>query len=191
MRLYKTGELAKLFNVAPRTITKWIDSGKLQGYRLPGCGANPDQGDRRVSHQAVMSFIVARNWPVPDGFVMEFGEILFLQCAELRALLPDERLGIRTVESLVECGTLIARRHPLLVIVGSDVPRDEVVAIRDLVKEDSGKVIRIVRSEMDPVKGVQDYRPILEDVAVWGWEFLGQFSRSYPLLAPASITLDA
>jgi hypothetical protein len=191
MRLYKTGELAKLFKVAPRTINKWIDSGKLQGYRLPACGANPTQGDRRVSHQAVMNFIAEQNLPLPDGLRMEFGEILFFRCAELRALLPDERPGIRAVQSAIECGALIARLHPFLVIVGSDVPRDEVVAIKALVKEDSGKVIRIARTEMDPVAGVKDYRPTVDDSAVWGLEFLGQFSQSYRLLAPAPVTLDA
>ena len=31
-----TGEVAKLCNVAPRTVSKWFDSGSLKGYRIPG-----------------------------------------------------------------------------------------------------------------------------------------------------------
>src|SRR4051812_28109101 len=31
-----TGEVAKICNVAPRTVSKWFDSGALHGYRIPG-----------------------------------------------------------------------------------------------------------------------------------------------------------
>ena len=30
-----TVEVAKLLNVAPRTVCKWFDAGRLDGYRLP------------------------------------------------------------------------------------------------------------------------------------------------------------
>jgi len=31
-----TGQVAQICNVAPRTVTKWFDSGRLKGYRIPG-----------------------------------------------------------------------------------------------------------------------------------------------------------
>src|SRR5579862_2648637 len=37
-----TGEVAKICNVAPRTVSKWFDSGALTGYRIPG------SKDRRI-----------------------------------------------------------------------------------------------------------------------------------------------
>ena len=37
-----TGEVAKICNVAPRTVSKWFDSGQLRGYRIPG------SKDRRI-----------------------------------------------------------------------------------------------------------------------------------------------
>ena len=37
-----TGEVAKICNVAPRTVSKWFDSGALHGYRIPG------SKDRRI-----------------------------------------------------------------------------------------------------------------------------------------------
>ena len=30
-----TGEVAKICNVASRTVSKWFDSGQLKGYRIP------------------------------------------------------------------------------------------------------------------------------------------------------------
>src|SRR5512140_1444860 len=37
-----TGEVAKICNVAPRTVSKWFDSGSLKGYKIPG------SKDRRI-----------------------------------------------------------------------------------------------------------------------------------------------
>ena len=37
-----TGEVAKICNVAPRTVSKWFDTGALTGYRIPG------SKDRRI-----------------------------------------------------------------------------------------------------------------------------------------------
>ena len=31
-----TGEVAKICNVAARTVSKWFDSGQIEGYRIPG-----------------------------------------------------------------------------------------------------------------------------------------------------------
>ena len=31
-----TGEVAEICKVAPRTVSKWFDSGELEGYRISG-----------------------------------------------------------------------------------------------------------------------------------------------------------
>lgn len=46
-----TGEVAAICNVAARTVSKWIDSGRLAGYRIPG------SRDRRVTREALDAFI--------------------------------------------------------------------------------------------------------------------------------------
>lgn len=51
--LYTTGRVSKICRVAPRTVSKWIDSGKLQGYRLPG------SQDRRVNGVELLKFMRA------------------------------------------------------------------------------------------------------------------------------------
>lgn len=50
---YTTGELSGLLQVAPRTVSKWIDSGEIQGYRVPG------SADRRVSKKAFEAFLAS------------------------------------------------------------------------------------------------------------------------------------
>src|SRR5262249_61528897 len=35
-KVFTTGQVAKICKVAPRTVSKWFDSGRLRGYRIPG-----------------------------------------------------------------------------------------------------------------------------------------------------------
>lgn len=34
--VYTTGEVARICQVAPRTVSKWFDTGRLKGYRIAG-----------------------------------------------------------------------------------------------------------------------------------------------------------
>lgn len=52
-----TGEVASICKVAARTVSKWIDSGRLEGYRIPG------SRDRRVTREALQAFIRANGLP--------------------------------------------------------------------------------------------------------------------------------
>lgn len=57
-----TGEVAKICNVAPRTVSKWFDSGSLKGYRIPG------SKDRRIPMAQLMKFMKAHGIPF-DGAI--------------------------------------------------------------------------------------------------------------------------
>ena len=52
-----TGEVAKICNVAPRTVSKWFDSGSLKGYRIPGSKT------RRIPRPRLIEFAVAYGLP--------------------------------------------------------------------------------------------------------------------------------
>ena len=49
--VFTTAEVAKICKVAPRTVSKWFDSGRLKGYRIPG------SQDRRIPRQRLISFL--------------------------------------------------------------------------------------------------------------------------------------
>lgn len=55
-----TGEVAKICNVAPRTVSKWFDSGQLRGYKIPG------SKDRRIPLSALVGFMRQHHIPM-DG----------------------------------------------------------------------------------------------------------------------------
>jgi excisionase family DNA binding protein len=53
-----TGEVARICNVAPRTVSKWFDTGKLKGYRIPG------SRDRRIPVGQLVRFMQAHGIPL-------------------------------------------------------------------------------------------------------------------------------
>lgn len=72
-----TGEVAKICNVAPRTVSKWFDSGQLRGYRIPG------SKDRRIPLNALVKFMKAHNIPL-DG----------IQSGKTRVMIVDDESEI-------------------------------------------------------------------------------------------------
>jgi len=53
-----TGEVAKICNVAPRTVSKWFDTGALTGYRIPG------SKDRRIPLAQLIKFMKQHGMPL-------------------------------------------------------------------------------------------------------------------------------
>ncbi len=51
MKVFTTGQVARICKVAPRTVSKWFDSGRLSGYRIPG------SQDRRIPRDDLAKFV--------------------------------------------------------------------------------------------------------------------------------------
>jgi two-component system, OmpR family, response regulator RpaA len=58
-QVFTTGQVAKMLMVAPRTVSKWFDAGRLRGYRIPG------SQDRRIPREALLKFLGDNGLPVP------------------------------------------------------------------------------------------------------------------------------
>ena len=56
-RIFTTGQVATICDVAPRTATRWIDKGLLKAYRIPG------SQDRRVTRMSLVAFLIANDMP--------------------------------------------------------------------------------------------------------------------------------
>jgi len=80
-----TGEVAKICNVAPRTVSKWFDSGTLKGYRIPG------SRDRRIPSSELIKFMKAHGIPL-EGITS--GRTRFL-------IVDDEREVVDTLERVL------------------------------------------------------------------------------------------
>src|SRR5688500_16779441 len=81
-----TGEVAKICNVAPRTVSKWFDSGALHGYRIPG------SKDRRIPLNQLIRFMKHHGMPL-NG----------LMTGSTRVLIVDEEQDIvEVLEKILE-----------------------------------------------------------------------------------------
>ncbi len=66
-----TGEVAKICNVAARTVSKWFDAGQIEGYRIPG------SKDRRIPVQSLMKFMQEHGIPF-DGLMSGHTRVLIV-----------------------------------------------------------------------------------------------------------------
>ena len=57
MKVFTTTQVARIANVAPRTVSKWVDSGRLKGYRIPG------SQDRRIPEPYLIEFLDVNGMP--------------------------------------------------------------------------------------------------------------------------------
>jgi hypothetical protein len=58
-KVFTTGDVAKMLTVAPRTVSKWFDSGLLKGYRIPL------SNDRRIPRASLVRFLIDQKMPIP------------------------------------------------------------------------------------------------------------------------------
>jgi len=89
-----TGEVAKICNVAARTVSKWFDSGKIEGYRIPG------SRDRRIPVQVLIQFMQEHGIPF-DGMMSGHTRVLVVD-ADKDVLRTLERVFTEQTEYVVQ-----------------------------------------------------------------------------------------
>lgn len=111
-----TGEVARICNVAPRTVTKWFDSGQLRGYRIPG------SRDRRIPTGELIRFMKAHQIPTDS---LEKGQMRILIINSdinaagqfARGLESRGEFEIRTADSSFEAGLMAEKFHPQVIMI--------------------------------------------------------------------------
>src|SRR5205085_12407710 len=83
-----TGEVAKICSVAPRTVSKWFDSGALHGYRIPG------SKDRRIPRNQLLRSMKQHGMPL-NGLMTGATRVLIVDNEQdvvevLEKILEDE-----------------------------------------------------------------------------------------------------
>ncbi len=115
-----TGQVARLCRVAPRTVSKWFDTGQLRGYRIPG------SKDRRIPRAQLIRFMRAHGMPL-DGLESDHKRVLIIDADNEWAGLLQRTLGehdyeVRLAESVFEAGATTAEFHPDVLLVDVDLP---------------------------------------------------------------------
>ena len=111
-----TGDVARICNVAPRTVSKWFDTGQLKGYRIPG------SKDRRIPVSELIRFMKAHNIPAASPPV---GKIRILVAdsheesasALANALRTKAGYEVQIVVSNFEAGVTIEKFAPHVLLI--------------------------------------------------------------------------
>lgn len=116
-----TGDVARICNVAPRTVSKWFDTGQLRGYRIPG------SKDRRIPKDQLLRFMRTHGMPL-DGIESDRTRILVVDDDEGFAtnlsdvLARTDAFVATTANSALEAGAAMAEAKPQVVILNVDMP---------------------------------------------------------------------
>lgn len=121
-KAYTTGDVARLVNVAPRTVSKWFDSGRLKGFRMPG------SQDRRVPHEELCKFLRANGLPL-RWIGEEHYKILFVGMspigvtAQHEALADVPNLKFDDVSSALKAAAYQSQFNPDMVVIDFHIGR--------------------------------------------------------------------
>ena len=132
-----TGQVAEICNVAPRTVTKWFDSGQLKGYRIPG------SRDRRIPTSELIRFMKAHDIPTDS---LEEGKMRILvidsdwQNAEdlATALQTKRNYEVQTAQNGFDAGLIAQKLIPHVIIIN--------LMAREI---DANQICRYIRTNED------------------------------------------
>jgi excisionase family DNA binding protein len=128
-KVFTTGQVATICKVAPRTVSKWFDSGRIRGYRVPG------SQDRRILREQLIRFL--KEHAVPPGELEKEGwhKILIVGAEQLfidrvHELLPEaEEYKCEVAHSGFEAGFQAESFHPDTIIIDLAMGRSEAMQI--------------------------------------------------------------
>jgi excisionase family DNA binding protein len=126
--IFTTGQVAKICKVAPRTVSKWFDSGRLRGYRIPG------SQDRRIPREHLIRFLKEHGMPLGELEDEAMGKLLLVGVdanvqSGLRSILPPEDFKTELAASGFEAGIQAESLHPDCVVIDFGMGRSEAVMI--------------------------------------------------------------
>ncbi len=149
--VYTTGEVARICHVAPRTVSKWVDSGQLRGYRIPG------SRDRRIPAEHLLAFLRAHGIPVDE---LDSGpcRILVMDPAAtlevIEAISDSDRYEVRTAGNLFEAGLLAQEFRPHVIVLDVGDGQDAAGICRNVKEHPALSSARLVAvsAELSPAK---------------------------------------
>jgi excisionase family DNA binding protein len=120
-QVFTTGEAAEICKVSQQTIIRCFDSGRLQGFRVPGSRF------RRIPRAELVRFMKTNEVPI-DALESATRRVLVVDDDDqiidlLRDMLGrDERFDLRTAETGYDAGLLTEQFRPHLILLDFMLP---------------------------------------------------------------------
>ncbi len=142
--VYSPSEAAAVCGVVPRTLAKWMDAGRLQGYTIPG------SQHRRIPHDRLLAFLESHSFPVPAWMTAEPRVLLVSNDLSLMAALAG---SCEIVTDLFAAGLALAGSGaPLAVVFDLSLGRAPCVCAARTLRERSDAVclVALVPEDVHP-----------------------------------------
>ena len=129
MKVFTTGQVAKICKVAPRTVSKWFDSGRLKGYRIPG------SQDRRIPREYLIKFLKEHGMPLGNLEDETLAKVLIVAQDQVlvenvrRELPVEKQFKVAVAASGFDAGIQAESFHPDCIIVDFSIGRSEALQI--------------------------------------------------------------
>jgi excisionase family DNA binding protein len=129
MKVFTTGQVAKICRVGQKVVRKWFDSGRLKGYRIPG------SQDRRIPREYLIKFMKEHGMPLGDLEDSAMAKVLIVAQDHVmienvkRELLLNRSFKIAEAASGFEAGIQAASFHPDCIVVDFSIGRTEALLI--------------------------------------------------------------
>jgi len=177
--VFTTGDVSRICKVAPRTVSKWCDSGVLEHYRIPG------STDRRIPYASLMEFMRRNRMVIPTNMLMNDRILVFgcdvpivagmemipkmeLMCVEIGmnknigAIVVGSGFGYATAEMLL---SMMERVNPVVVRCLYKSLEDVMIPEMDVVYRtieypfNIDNVKALVDQNSRPISRIQIYNP--------------------------------
>lgn len=139
-----TGEVAKICNVAPRTVSKWFDSGSLKGYKIPG------SKDRRIPVSQLVRFMKAHGIPL-DGIMSGKTRVLVVDDEKdivevLQKVLTEQaNYEVRTATSGFAAGLECERFKPHVLLLDIHLGESDARQVTGMIRgEDDLQLTKVI-----------------------------------------------
>lgn len=134
--IFTTGQVAKICKVAPRTVSKWFDSGRLRGYRIPG------SQDRRIPREHLVRFLKEHGMPLGELEDEALGKLLVVGADQqvqgsLAEMITAEDFKLEYAASGFEAGIQAESLHPDCVVIDFAMGRNEALMIAQNLKKNT------------------------------------------------------
>jgi CheY-like chemotaxis protein len=139
-----TGDVAKICHVAPRTVSKWFDSGQLKGYRIPG------SKDRRIPAGELIRFMKLHNMPMWSPKVGKMRILIVDSNCEENSRLSENLENkadyeVRSVKSNFETGLEAQKFAPHVMLVSLMSQKIDAIGICRTIRADEElQTVRII-----------------------------------------------
>jgi two-component system, OmpR family, response regulator RpaA len=147
-----TGQVARICRVAPRTVSKWFDSGQLKGYRIPG------SKDRRIPREQLTRFMRAHGMPL-KGMEVGVTRVLVVddeyELANVLRTSLERELGyaVKVATNAFEAGMLADEFRPHVILLDLNIASADARAVLRALKSNpelaATKVIAIGDTDED------------------------------------------